>query len=265
MTPPPEQETLLTGGIANRGLVVRLGDTVRKPARPNSAATHALLNYINDQGLDICPEFLGVDHKNREILSYIAGEAVTEPYPDWALSDDALTSVAQLLRRFHDAVSTFDPTTYEWPGQVPTRFRTNLVSHNDPNLDNVIFRQGRAVALIDFDLAAPGSRVWDVAAATRLWAPLRSESDISDSRRGRSLRRFRLFVDAYGRDVIDDTDALVAAVVHNHDWLYDVIRDGVAHGNPGFTDYWNGGACARAERTRRWYLKNLATMREALV
>ena len=33
-----------------------------------------------------------------------------------------------------------------------------LVRHNDPNLNNIIFRDGRAVALMDFDLAKPRLR-----------------------------------------------------------------------------------------------------------
>ena len=58
------------------------------------------------------------------------------------------------------------------------------MSHNDPNLDNVIFSGDRAVALIDFDLAGPGSAAWDVACAARLWAPLRDESDVPCRLRG---------------------------------------------------------------------------------
>ena len=94
------------------------------------------------------------------------------------------------------APSTRPPTS----GRRPRRraFAGELVSHNDPNLDNIVFRDGRAVALIDFDLASPGSRVWDVACAARLWAPLRPDRYIDDARRGRALARFRLFVDSYG-------------------------------------------------------------------
>jgi hypothetical protein len=41
--------------------------------------------------------FLGLDARSREILSYISGTPVLPPYPDWALTDEALTSVAILL------------------------------------------------------------------------------------------------------------------------------------------------------------------------
>ena len=256
-------EVPLRGGIANQGLVVRVGDTVRRPLRPTSPATHALLRHLAAVGFDGAPRFLGVDAHGREVLSYLPGHAITAPYPGWALSDEAMTGVAGLLRRYHQAVSTFDPAPHRWPPSPPAPFRDGIVSHNDPNLDNVVFRDGQAVALIDFDLASPGSRLWDVAAAARLWAPLRADGDIADARRGRALGRFRLFVDAYGL-VGTDRALMVDAVIHNHDWLYDVVRQGAEHGNPGFAAYWWGSAAARAGRTRQWYLRNAQLLREVL-
>jgi hypothetical protein len=184
---------------------------------------------------------LGVDSKGREVLSYIPGDAVTPPYPAWALTDPALVSVAALLRRYHAAVATFDSGPYRWPPSPPSPYAGKLVSHNDPNLDNVVFRNGRAAAFIDFDLSSPGSVLWDIAAAARFWAPLRIDADIADSRRGQSLRRFHTFVNAYGIHDFDPTQ-LVDAVRVNHDWLYAVVRSGAEHGNPGFVDYW-GQAC----------------------
>jgi Phosphotransferase enzyme family len=258
-----QPEIPLFGGIANQGLVFRVGDTVRRPLRPTSAATQALLEHLAAVGFDCAPRFLGVDAQGREMLSYVPGQAITVPYPSWALTDEALTSVAILLRSYHEAASTFDPAPHEWPPSPPALFRDGIVSHNDPNLDNVVFRERQAVALIDFDLASPGSRLWDVAAAARLWAPLRANDDIQDGRRGRALGRFRLFVDAYGLEGTD-RKLMVDAVIHNHDWLYDVVRQGAEQGNPGFGAYWWGGAADRAGRTRRWYLRNEQVLRAAL-
>jgi hypothetical protein len=255
-------EEPLLGGTANRGLVFRVGNTVRRPVRPTSASTHALLRHLADVGFDGAPRFLGVDDRGREVLSYVPGEAVTPPYPPWALTDEALDSVAVLLRAFHDAVATFDPAGHAWQRAVPARFRRGgVVSHNDPNLDNVVFRDGRAVALIDFDLAAPGSALWDVAAAVRLWAPLRLDRDIADARRGRALARLGRFVDAYG---LDDADraGLAEAVLANHDWCYDVVRGGADAGHAGFTAYWLDAA-RRAHRTRAWYVRDLHVLRAA--
>ena len=255
-------EVPLEGGVANRGLVVRVGDTVRRPQRTTGAATHALLRHLEESGFDGAPRFLGVDEKGREVLTYIEGEAVTRPYAAWALSDQALRSVARLLHRYHDAVATFDPSPHVWPPSPPSPYSGTLVSHNDPNLDNVIFRGQQAVAFIDFDLASPGSALWDVAAAARLWAPLMADGDIGDARQGHSLTRFRTFVDSYGADGIDP-ERLVDAVLLNHTWLYGVVRSGAEAGSIGFQDYWREVA-ERVDRTHRWYETNRRTLVEAL-
>lgn len=247
----------LHGGTANRGLVVRVGDTVRRPRRATSDATHALLGHLESVGFDGAPRLLGVDEQGREVLSYVAGDAVTWPYPRWALTEEALASVAALLRRYHDAVSGFDPSPYRWPASPPAPFAGELVSHNDPNLDNVVFQDQRAVALIDFDLASPGSRLWDVAAAVRLWSPLRSDEDVVDERRGQTLRRMQVFVAAYGGPT--DPSALVKAIQLNHDWLYAIVRTGAEEGNEGFTDYWNQ-ASGRAARARLWLAEHEQTL-----
>ena len=166
---PSQVETLLLGGTANRGLVVRVGDTVRRPLRASSTATHALLQHLERVGFTGAPTFLGIDSQGREVLSYLRGETVTAPYPAWSMTDEALDSVAVLLRSYHEAVADFTPTGLEWAEPVPPAYVSGLISHNDPNLDNVVFQDGVAVALIDFDLAGPGSALWDVATAVRLW------------------------------------------------------------------------------------------------
>jgi hypothetical protein len=247
-----EPEVLLVGGTANRGRVVRIGDTVRRPLRPTSPATHALLDHLASVGFAGAPQYLGVDDEGREVLSYVPGTAITPPYPAWALTDDALTSVAHLLRDYHEAVSSFDPAPHAWPAAPPSPFTGELVSHNDVNLDNVVFRDRRAAALIDFDLASPGSRVWDVACAARLWAPLRPDRHVHDGRRGQVLARLRLFVDGYGLGDAD-RDRLVAAVRANHEWCYDVIGTAAADGHAGFSEYLAAGAGVRAEQVRAWY------------
>ncbi len=256
-------EVRLHGGFTNAGLVTRVGDSVRRPWRPTSPAAKAVLDHLEHAGFDGAPRFLGVDDRGREMLTFIHGEAVTEPYPAWALTDEALISVAELLRRYHDAVASFDATGHRWPQPVPVAFRGGLISHNDPNLDNVIFDGGRAVALIDFDLAGPGSAVWDVACAARLWAPLRDDRDVPEPLRGRSLSRLRTFVDAYGLPD-DDRARVVDAMVHAHDWCYGVVRTAVVGGHEPFARMWREGGEHRAARTRQWLASHGAQMRTVL-
>jgi hypothetical protein len=259
-----EAETQLLGGTANRGLVVRVGDTVRRPLRPSSPATHALLQHLERVGFDGAPTLLGIDSAGREVLSYLSGETVTAPYPSWSMTDAALDSVAHLLRRYHSAVADFSPGELEWAEPVPAQYVDGLVSHNDPNLDNIVFRDGVAVALIDFDLAGPGSALWDVAAAIRLWAPLRPDADIADVRRGRTFTRLRRFADAYG---LSDADRarLVDAAALNHEWCMDYVRRGAETGHPWFHQRWTTGEADLTDRTNRWFTDQAEALRQALL
>jgi thiamine kinase-like enzyme len=171
--------------------------------------------------------------------------------------------VARLLRAYHDAMVDFDPSPYAWPHPLPARFRGPIVSHNDPNLDNIIFRRGRAVALIDFDLASPGSAAWDLACAARLWVPLRDPDDVPADLRHRILERLRLFADAYGAGEQERADLVDAAPIC-HEWCYAIVQDAVAAGHTTFSRQWQQGGRQRAERTARWLRDNVAPVRAAL-
>jgi hypothetical protein len=246
---PSQGGLLLSGGTANRGRVVRVGDTVVRPAAPCWPATHALLNHLAAAGFDGAPRVLAAGPVT-ETLTYIAGRAAVPPLPEAVLTDDALVSVADLLRRYHRAASGFDPAGYVWPRPVPARYRTGLVSHNDVYPANVVFREGKPVALIDFDLAGPGSATWDFAAAARSFVPLFDEADVTDSRQGRALERFRIFLAASGLPRAARV-AAAEALVANHDWTYAIVTEAAAAGHAGFADHWRAVA-QETGRARRW-------------
>jgi phosphotransferase family enzyme len=166
---------------------------------------------------------------STEMLTYMYGRAAVPPLTADLLTDEALVSIADLLLRFHDAVASFDPAPCQWPRPVPTRFRTRLISHNDVYPGNLVFRHGKAIALIDFDLAGPGCVVWDLASAARTWAPLQDDDDISDTRQGRALARFRIFLQASGLSRAN-RQRVAEAVVANHDWTYAIVAEAAAMG-----------------------------------
>ena len=240
---------LLPGATANRGLVVRVGETVRRPTAPCWPATHALLAHLSKVGFDGAPRVLAAGPA-IETLTYVDGQAAVPPLAEDTLTDAALVSVADLLRRYHLAAASFDPSGYSWPRPIPARFRTGLVSHNDAHPANLVFRDGRAVGLIDFDWAGPGSAIWDLAATARYWAPLQDEADITDSRQGRVLERFRILLDA-SRLRRADRRRVAEAVVANHDWTYAIVTEAAAAGHQGFADHWRLVA-ESATRARRW-------------
>jgi hypothetical protein len=239
----------LPGGTANRGLVIRVGDAVVRPTAPCREATHALLSHLSVVGFEGAPRLLAATPAT-EMVTYIDGQAAILPLAGDLLTDAALISVADLLRRYHLAVASFDPAGYRWPRPIPAGFRTGLVSHNDAHPANVIFRHGRAVALIDFDWAGPGSAAWDFATAARSFAPLQDDQDITDDRQGRALERFRIFLQASGLSRTGRLE-VAEAVVANHDWTYEIVTEAAAAGHQGFADHWRSVA-RTAGRARRW-------------
>jgi hypothetical protein len=247
--PRADSSLALPGGTANRGLVIRVGGTVLRPAAPCRRATHALLDHLAAAGFDGAPRVVAAGAYS-ETLTYIDGQAAVPPLAEDMLTDAGLVSVADLVRRYHLAVASFDPSGYQWPRPIPAPFRTGLVSHNDVHPANLVFRGGRAVALIDFDLAGPGGAAWDFASAARYWAPLLDDQDIADSRRGRALERFRIFLAASGLDRAGRR-RVAEAVVANHDWTYAIVTEAAAAGHQGFADHWRLVA-EPAARARHW-------------
>ncbi|WP_348540989.1 phosphotransferase [Streptomyces sp. SAI-041] len=163
----------LVGGMVNAGSVFRRGALVERPAPPNAHALHAHLFALKDHGFDAAPTPVGLTADGREELTFIPGDVALPPFPPWVLTTTALESVGLLLRRLHAASATItvDPDV-KWPQDLADPEGGTMLCHNDVCPDNVVFRDGRAAALIDFDLAAPGRPLWDVAMAARYWVPM---------------------------------------------------------------------------------------------
>ncbi len=96
------EEHVLVGGVANPGAVVRVGDTVRRPAKPQTSSVHAFLRFLVEHGLaGVVPTPLGFDEKGREILTFLEGEIALPIETAWSAGDELLSSVAELQRRLH--------------------------------------------------------------------------------------------------------------------------------------------------------------------
>jgi len=90
-----------------------------------------------------------------------------------------------------------------------------------------------------------------VAAAVRLWSPLRSDEYITDARRGQAWPGSVLSCEPTEKPT-STPSASSPPLPQNHDWLYAVIEEGAAEGNPGFLTYWHQ-AHRRVVATRQWY------------
>jgi aminoglycoside phosphotransferase (APT) family kinase protein len=251
-------EQPLDGGIANAGQVVRAGPHVLRPSSPYSESIHTFLRAVKDAGFEGAPTPIGIDEDGRERLVFIEGEVSVVPYPEWSQSESALASVARLLRGLHDASREFDPRGLSWNDGLADPAGGTLVCHNDVELSNVVFRDGVAVALLDFEFAAPGRAIYDLAQLARLCVPI--EDDFDQERMGwlpaDRPARLRLVADAYGLDRAGRQE-LLAAMNDALDRIEAAARRSLATGGPNAVARLNRtGGIDKYTRRHHWWTTN---------
>ncbi|MCP3936551.1 MAG: phosphotransferase [Actinomycetia bacterium] len=259
-------EQQLDGGIANAGKVVRVGPHVLRPSSPYTGSIHAFLRAVRAAGFEGASLPVGVDEDGRERLVFIDGDVPLTPYPDWSQSDTALASIARLLRGLHDAAGGFDPRGLSWNDALADPSGGTLVCHNDVELSNVVFRDGVAVALLDFEFAAPGRPVYDLAQLARLCVPI--EDDFDQNRIGWKPAdrpaRLRLVADAYGLDP-DGRAELLAVMPDAIDRIEAAARRSFGAMDAQATEMLaKTGGIEKYDRRREWWMHNYDEFAAAL-
>lgn len=243
----------LPGG--NVGGAVRVGDTVRRPTGPWTPAVHALLGHLHRAGLDSIPTVLGVDEQGREILTYLPGRAVdvdTEVVPDALLS-----AVAAWLRRFHDAVRDFRPAgAVRWRHGVRTLAADEIVCHHDPGAYNWIVDGDRLIGVVDWDMAAPGRPIDDLAFMAWSAVPLHRPQPADTV-----AARLRLMAETYGGV---SPAALLGHVEQRMRQATDRIEMGQHRGDPGMLSLATVGEPARTRRRLSELLDRLPAIESQL-
>ncbi|MBZ0282722.1 MAG: aminoglycoside phosphotransferase family protein [Anaerolineae bacterium] len=200
---------ILSGGNSNQ--VIKQGNSVLRNTGAWSPFVHQLLRYLTAAGFTQSPVFLGQEGA-KERLSFVEGEVGNYPLKPYMQSESILIEAAQLLRRLHDITQNFCiPPSAQFQLQTPTPYE--VICHNDFAPYNLVFRDEHIVGIIDFDTAAPGSRLWDIAYAVYRFVPLANDdhcratgwNPIPDR-----LSRLKLFCDAYG---LQDRERLIPMVV----------------------------------------------------
>lgn len=253
----------LPGGLGNGGRVVRVGATVRRPHGPHSSAIFELLAHLERRAF---PAPLLVETApGEDVFRWIDGEVAVPPYPAWSLSDDALASVGGLLRSYHDAVCEFRPPNHaRWSSELRDPHGGSIICHNDVCPENVVFNSGAAVALLDFDLAAPGRAVWDLASAARMWVPVRVPLGGNERDQLDRPRRLRVLADAYGLPQ-SDREQLVEAIIEGKRMGIEFVRRRVLAGETAFVQMWErqGGADGE-QRAMEWLYDQRVRLLKAL-
>ncbi len=119
--------------------------------------------------------------------------------------------------------------------QLPAREPVEVICHNDYAPHNCVLDGDVAVGIIDFDLAHPGPRGWDIAYALYRFAPL-THPDNTDGfgSVAEQARRARVFCDSYG---LDDRELLIDTVVERLHDLVQHMRTQAAAGDRAFAGH----------------------------
>ncbi|MFE5241122.1 MULTISPECIES: phosphotransferase [unclassified Streptomyces] len=258
----------LVGGMANAGAVFRRGALVERPAPRNAHALHAYLLALKEHGFDAAPAPVALTGDGREQLTFIPGDVALPPFADWAMTKTALESVGRLLRRLHETSAAIKVDTRAgWPEDLADPEGGTMLCHNDVCPDNVVFRDGRAAALIDFDLAAPGRPLWDVAMTARYWVPLvdpASAAALYPSGLD-APARLRILADSYGLSPQDRAE-LFGVIEQATDVCRAFVARRVADGDPVYLRALaERGGWERWDRMRTWLAERRETFTAALL
>ncbi|WP_402844083.1 phosphotransferase [Microbacterium sp. GXS0129] len=210
-----ELEIPLAGGNATAE-VVRVGDTVRKPVTPSSAAVTDFMSAMLAAGIDI-PRPLGTDESGRLMLEFVPGAMAEDHEPDL----DQLEAIGGLIRRIHDAALTYVPEPGAvWEAVIPPPGEPELICHNDLTPWNLVL--GERMVFIDWDGAGPSTRAWDLAYSAQAFAGLHADADEAIG-----ARRLSAIIDGYDPDdgLRRELPALLAVRAQAmHDMLADAYR-----------------------------------------
>ena len=233
-------EEILQGGCHDAGAVVRSGEDVLLPSNQHSGSIHAFLKRIRAGGFrggvssrwrsiptvasvcDLCPGMFRFRRTRR-------GPRPTRRWHRWRCSFGDFTDASVGL--------SLDG---EWSSELADPDGGPVMCHNDVCLENVVFRDGHAVALLDFDFAAPGRREFDLAAFARMCVPI--DDEVNASRLGWASNdkpvRLRVVCDAYGCDESGRAEVLAClsdSIVRGGEF----VRRRVEAGESTFIEMWN--------------------------
>ena len=268
-----EPEIPLLGGDVTVG-VVRVGDTVRRTPVRGADYVHAVLDHLEAKGFNGAPRYLGADARGREVLTFVEGEVAGRPHPAWVADERRLASLGRLLRAYDDTAQDFvpppgvepDPGPPEPPGLPPApTAEPDIIAHLDITPENVVFRDGEAYALIDFDFVRPGTRVDELYNAMLWWAPLNEPTDV-DPALGKvdAFRRCRILADAYGMSDQDRARLVeVATLRTRRSWHTMKLRAELEGG--GWQRMWDEGVGEIIKRRESWLERNATAIDAALM
>ena len=216
-----EQPLSTWGSGTSPSHAVRAGGAVLTEGGAWTPSVVALLRHLEEAGFDGAPRVVGDGRApdGRMALTYVPGES---PHPH-AWPDETVHEVGALLRRLHDATGTFvPPAGAVWQS---TYLRTIgdgdvVLGHGDAAPWNIVGRDRRAEALVDWEHAGPVDRMTELAYAAWLNAQLHDD-DVAELQglpeAATRARQLHAILDGYGLPAVRRpglVDRMVEVAVH---------------------------------------------------
>jgi Ser/Thr protein kinase RdoA (MazF antagonist) len=231
------EEPLAGGNVADA--VVRVGVTVRKPWTASTPAVHAFLRYLADAGFAAAPRVIAGDGSGgaardgagRQVLEYVPGELAMLMAP---MTVAELRRLGALVRSLHDLSAGFvPPADARWTVAIAAD-GADLICHQDLAPWNLI-RDGDRWVFIDWDAAAPGTRLWDLAYVAQTFAPLLAGGDPAADG-----PRLAAVADGYGLGA-EGRAALPAVLTARTRAMYDLLERASRSGEQPWARLWDEG------------------------
>jgi len=156
-----------------------------------------------------------------------------------------------------------DPGSRRWHDD-PQHPEPDIVAHLDITPENVVFRDGEAYALIDFDFVRPGTRVDELYNAMLWWAPLNEPADV-DPALGKvdAFRRCRILADAYGMSDQDRARLVEVGILRTRRTRHTMKLRAELEGG-GWQRMWDEGVGDIIKRREPWLERNATALDAAL-
>lgn len=255
-----DQEVPISGaGLHDRGLV-RVGDTVRRPAGPWTESVHHLLRGLRTEGFDLAPAPHGIDASGREILSYLEGRDQGWPFHAEILTPAGAEALGRLAARLRAALASCPcPPDARWQFGDGAPAAGEALQHGDLGPWNLLWGDGPdVVGVLDWDFAGPGDPWYDTGHLAWFTVPLMD--DARAHARGFPAppdRRARLHAFATGAGTSDEE--LVRIVLRTQEeYERRVTVRGSAPGGGPWSTFLAMGLHENARADRAWTARHLA-------
>lgn len=232
--------------------IVRIGNTIHRPAHWWTPSVHDLLNYLEKVGFPYSPRVLGFDKEGREVLTYIEGESGKD---GWFKihSDEGLANFAKLLKSYHEAIADYKPPkNAEWAYSPNVLNRGEIMCHGDFGPWNIAWDGEKPIGILDWDLVLPANPTYDIYYALEYCAPFRDDqttlkwhhfSDVPVRK-----HRIQVFLNAYGIELPN----IVNGVVQIQRLGIKHVKHLASRGLQPQIDWLNDGSIERIEKQAQW-------------